>query len=200
MDNDRRERDFRIRPRRPKRQPRDEARKWSDAFRQIMHVARMTQARTKTQSRKTQGTSGLSRQYSQRCAVRVTYASNRAVGQWAAHGRYLARESATHAESEQSVVFSVIAEVDNIAALLGSWQQAGDSRLFKLIISPEFGARLDLRSLTCSLMAKMETDLGTHLQWVATIHHTRDGLLRDSVVLIEREWPVPNEKRTLAHS
>lgn len=174
MDNESRERDFRIRPRRPKRLPRDEARQWSDAFRQIMHVARMTRASTKTQSRKTQGTSGLSHQYSQRCAVRVTYASNRTVGQWAAHGRYLARESATHAESEQGVVFSAVAEVDNIAALLDSWQQAGDPRLFKLIVSPEFGDRLDLHALTRRLMAKMETDLGTHLQWAATIHHNTE--------------------------
>ena len=31
----------------------------------------------------------------QRCSVRVTYASNKGDGQWAAHGKYIARESAS---------------------------------------------------------------------------------------------------------
>ena len=35
------------------------------------------------------------RPYHQRCAVRVTYLKNKIRGQWKAHGRYLARESAT---------------------------------------------------------------------------------------------------------
>ena len=43
------------------------------------------------------GTSGgkmaSTRPYLQRCAVRVTYLSNKTRGQWKAHGRYLARIS-----------------------------------------------------------------------------------------------------------
>ena len=35
------------------------------------------------------------RPYHQRCAIRVTYLKNKTRGQWKAHGRYLARESAT---------------------------------------------------------------------------------------------------------
>ncbi len=31
----------------------------------------------------------------QRCSVRVTYANNKGDGQWAAHGKYIARESAS---------------------------------------------------------------------------------------------------------
>src|SRR5215467_3992860 len=99
MENESSERDFRIRPRRPRRVPRDEARQWSDAFRQMMHVVRMTRARAQTQSKRRPRTWALSHQYSQRCAIRVTYVPNRTAGQWAAHGRYLARESATHSES-----------------------------------------------------------------------------------------------------
>src|SRR5207253_6495970 len=57
-----------------------------------------------------------------------------------------------------------------IAATLAQWQSSGDPRLFKIIISPEFGDRLDLEKLTRELMERMEVDLGTKLQWVATIH------------------------------
>jgi type IV secretory pathway VirD2 relaxase len=47
---------------------------------------------------------------------------------------------------------------------------AGDSRLFKLIVSPEFGERLDLRRRTRELMAQMKNDLGVDLEWVAAVH------------------------------
>ena len=57
---------------------------------------------------------------------------------------------------------------------LAEWQKANDPRLFKLIISPEFGDRLDLRALTCGLMSKMEVDLGTQLQWIATAHRNTE--------------------------
>src|SRR5207253_2625069 len=43
-------------------------------------------------------------------------------------------------------------------------------RMFKLIISPEFGERVDLRRLTQQLVSKMEEDLATPLEWIATIH------------------------------
>ena len=174
MENENRERDFRIRPPRRKRMPRDEARQWSNAFRQIMHIVRMTRTHTQTNSSRRAVNSGLPRRYSQRCAVRVTYTPGKTAGQWAAHGRYLARESATHADFEQCTAFSSSGPAPDIAALLGSWQKAGDPRLFKLIISPEFGDRLDLEALTSGLMARMETDLGTKLQWVATVHRNTE--------------------------
>jgi type IV secretory pathway VirD2 relaxase len=42
--------------------------------------------------------------------------------------------------------------------------------LFKLIISPEFGERLDLQRHTRELLSRMETDLGMDLEWVAVAH------------------------------
>ena len=53
---------------------------------------------------------------------------------------------------------------------LERWQSEGDPRLWKLIVSPEFGERLDLDRLTRDLMARMEKDLGTKLEWVAVPH------------------------------
>ena len=53
---------------------------------------------------------------------------------------------------------------------LARWQSEGDPRLWKLIVSPEFGERVDLDRLTRDLMARMEKDLGTKLEWVAVTH------------------------------
>jgi len=58
----------------------------------------------------------------------------------------------------------------NIAALLDAWQKAGDERIFKIIVSPEFGERMNLKDQTRKLVKLMENDLGTFLQWVAATH------------------------------
>jgi len=42
--------------------------------------------------------------------------------------------------------------------------------MWKLIVSPEFGERVDLDRLTGDLMDRMEKDLGTKLEWVAIKH------------------------------
>ena len=110
------------------------------------------------------------RPYSQRCAVRVLYSKNTSNGQWRAHGRYIARESATHEGDPKAVGFNATEESIDIAARLEDWQKASDERLWKLIVSPEFGDRVDLKRLTRDLMAQMETDLGTPLEWVAVAH------------------------------
>jgi type IV secretory pathway VirD2 relaxase len=54
--------------------------------------------------------------------------------------------------------------------VLDRWQKAGDPRLWKMIISPEFGERIDLNRLTRDLMGKMEKDLDTRLEWLAVPH------------------------------
>jgi hypothetical protein len=90
------ERSFRLRPRRPRRQMKDESKAWSNAFKGLMHIVRMT-TKPSAARRRRGGSGGGSRQSSirQRCAIRVTYSPNRIRGQWAAHGRYIMRESAT---------------------------------------------------------------------------------------------------------
>ena len=45
-----------------------------------------------------------------------------------------------------------------------------DQRLWKIIISPEFGDRVDLTRLTRDMMARVERDLGMPLEWVAVAH------------------------------
>jgi hypothetical protein len=54
---------------------------------------------------------------------------------------------------------------------LGGWQKSGDSRMWKVIVSPEQAQQLDLREHTRDLVAAMESDLGTRLEWTAIDHH-----------------------------
>jgi type IV secretory pathway VirD2 relaxase len=137
-----------------------------------MHYARSTR---KARSRGNYGGKGRStRPYLQRCAVRVTYLNNKTRGQWEAHGRYLARESATHENPVEGVGFGCDEQAINIASRLENWQRSGDERVWKLIISPEFGDRADLRRLTSDLIERMEKDLDTDLDWIAVEHHNTE--------------------------
>ena len=65
-------------------------------------------------------------------------------------------------------------ESAEIVHRLEDWQKAGDERLWKIILSPEFSARADLRKLTRDLMSTMEKDLGTPLEWVAVAHYNTE--------------------------
>jgi Protein of unknown function (DUF3363) len=104
----------------------------------------------------------------------VTYAANGTAGHWKAHGRYIARDSATQPGKDLPSGFNAEGAVRDIGAALASWQEARDERVFKLIISPEFGERMDLTAHTRGLMADMAQDLETPLEWVAVVHHNTD--------------------------
>lgn len=163
------ERPIRLRPRRPRRTP-DESRTWSKSFQRIMHLARMT---TKPSGHASSGGGPAIRTkpHYQRCAVRVSYSPNRVRGQWAAHGRYIARESARQGADG----FDANGDITDIPQrLLAQWQRAGDQRLFKIIISPENGKEIDLPRLTRDLMDRMSLDLARDLEWVAVAHHNTD--------------------------
>ena len=164
------EREFRLRPPKP-RVTRNEGAAWSNGFRLLMHYARSSR---KTSNRAPGGKGKATRPYHQRCAVRVTYLKNKVRGQWKAHGRYLARESATFENDAKAVGFNRESNGIDIARQLENWQGAGDQQLWKLIVSPEFGDRIDLSRLTRDLIRQMEKDLGTDLEWVAVEHHNTE--------------------------
>jgi len=157
------EREFRLRPRKPV--VRRERRVLAKAYKTIMHYARMSGVRKRRSSVGARPTPV--RPYHQRCAVRVVYSKNTSRGQWRAHGRYLVRESVTFDGDTRGMGFDGNGESDEIAQRLESWQRAGDERLWKIILSPEFGDRADLKKLTRDLLSRMETDLQTTLEWVA---------------------------------
>jgi type IV secretory pathway VirD2 relaxase len=89
-------------------------------------------------------------------------------GHWRAHGRYITRESA--AGESAAVGFDQKQHGIDVPSTLERWQAAQDARLWKIIISPEFGERLDPTRLTRELMDRMEKDLHTQLEWVAVAH------------------------------
>lgn len=112
------------------------------------------------------------RPYNQRCAVRVMYSRNTVKGQWRAHGRYVARESATYQVNSKAAGFDERNESIDVAGKLDNWQKAGGERMWKLIVSPEFADRLDLKRVTCGLMTRISADLGgVPLEWVAVAHY-----------------------------
>jgi len=110
----------------------------------------------------------------QRCAVWVRYARNRGPSQWRQHGAYLAREGAQR-EGAKGRGFNADRDDVDLGQALDKWQRAGDARLFKLVVSPEFGERLDLREHARSLVAHMEQDMRTRLEWVAIDHYNTDN-------------------------
>lgn len=154
---------FRLRPGKP---PIPRERRSSPvlcaAFRAILKYARSSRAGRRQRPARS------SPSYFQQCSVRVTYAPNRVTGHWRAHGRYIAREGASLQKQEAG--FSAETAGVDIASKLLEWQERGDPRLWKLIISPEFGERLDLQRLTRDVMSRVESDLRRPLEWVAVAH------------------------------
>jgi hypothetical protein len=102
------------------------------------------------------------------------YAQNATRGQWRAHGRYIARETASQGRAAEAG-FNATERGINVAARLDQWQSAGDERMWKLIVSPEFGDRVDLVQLTRDLIQRMTRDLDTRLEWVAVSHFNTDN-------------------------
>jgi type IV secretory pathway VirD2 relaxase len=106
----------------------------------------------------------------QRSLVKVQFVASHSPGGWQAHGRYLSREGAQR-EGERGQGFDSQRDDVAIDRRLDGWQKAGDRRLWKVILSPEQGQRLDLRDHTRELVSAMERDLGTRLEWVAIDHY-----------------------------
>src|ERR1700689_1000600 len=164
------DRPIRIRPRKPLVARREGA-AWASGYRLLMHYARGS--RKAGGNAGAQRATGASRPHNQRGAVRVTYLNNRTRGQWRAYGRYLARESAIDAKTVEAG-FNGDLDGVNVVRELERWQSSGDQRLWKVILSPEFGDRIDLQRLARDLAGQMANDLGTDLEWIAVAHHNTE--------------------------
>ena len=151
------EREFRLRPATPR--VRREGAAWATGFKLLMHYARASRGAPRHG-----GSSGtVTGAHNQRCAVRAVYSRNTTKGQWRAHGRYLARESATFEKAGTGAGFSAEKDRVDLSVELDRWQAARDPLLWKLIVSPEFGDRADLPKLARELMRRMAEDLKTNL-------------------------------------
>jgi type IV secretory pathway VirD2 relaxase len=98
----------------------------------------------------------------------VKLSGAKAAGAAQAHLRYLQRDGVTR-EGEHGRFYSTFSDDADGKAFLE--RGAGDRHQFRFIVSPEDGGSFDtLRSVTRELVAKMEEDLGTTLDWVAVDH------------------------------
>jgi type IV secretory pathway VirD2 relaxase len=166
---------IRLRPRRSKHGPNENPRKYTGVLRSMLRIVQMSKRGQKARgTHNAGGTVRSQRTFNQRVAVRVSYSVNKNPGQWKAHGRYVARESATQGGKASEAGFNATVQNLDIAATLDKWQGAGDERLFKIIVSPEFGDRLNLHQYARELVNRMEHDLGARLEWVAAIHHNTE--------------------------
>jgi type IV secretory pathway VirD2 relaxase len=121
------------------------------------------------------------RSASRRCTVKVSYVSNKKAGQWAAHGKYLEREGAQK-EGEVGQGFNAVGDEVSLSSEMHKWQMEGDQRLFKIVVSPEDGDRLQMKEYTREFMARLQQHVGKDLEWAA-IDHYNTGHPHTHVVL-----------------
>lgn len=111
---------------------------------------------------------------SQRSTVKVSYRRNEGNGKWRAHGRYIAREKGRPDPENRGLGFDAKREDVPVAETLAGWEKAGDGRLWKIVVSPENGDRMNLPQHARDLMGALGQDLGTKLTWVAVEHDHND--------------------------
>lgn len=109
----------------------------------------------------------------QRCIVKSSYTKNTKNRSWAAHGEYLQREHAQNS-NEKGLGFNSQSNSIDIKTTLRQWQKENDEHLFKFIISPENGHKMNLKYHAIDLIKRMEKDLKTKLEWVAIDHYNTD--------------------------
>jgi type IV secretory pathway VirD2 relaxase len=110
--------------------------------------------------------------YGRRSVVKASFRRNRGNGAWIRHARYLARERAQH-EHDRGRGFDTQHEDLDMAATVREWERA-DELMWSAIVSPEDADRMNLRGHARDLVAAMERDLGTQLEWIAIDHHNTD--------------------------
>lgn len=105
--------------------------------------------------------------------ARLVVHAQAAPGSTGAHLRYIQRDSVTR-EGEPGQAYSATRETADVEAFEARVED--DRHEFRFIISPEDATEIaDLNSYTRDLMARMEADLGSKLDWVAVDHWDTDN-------------------------
>ncbi len=105
--------------------------------------------------------------------VRLVYLKQAGARSTVTHLRYIEREGVGR-DGEPGRAYSTATDEADLTAF--EERGHGDRHQFRFIVSPEDGAELgDLRTYTGHLMARMEADLGTRLDWVAVDHWNTDN-------------------------
>ncbi len=128
--------------------------------------------------------------------VKASFRRNQHNRGWTAHARYVAREGAQR-EHGRGLGFNAEREDLDTVAIVREWERT-DKLMWTFIISPEDAERIDLRQHTRELVAAIERDVGTAIEWVAIDHHNTDdghvhllvrGVREDGRILeIERDY------------
>src|ERR1700688_2333678 len=126
---------IRLRPRKSPHGPNENPRKYAGVLRSMLRLVQMSKRGQKSHGTPRAGGGRAPRTFNQRVAVRVSYSANKNPGQWKAHGKYVARESATQGGRAAEAGFNATKQNLGITAALDNWQGAGDERLFKIIVS-----------------------------------------------------------------
>jgi type IV secretory pathway VirD2 relaxase len=113
------------------------------------------------------------REYPHRGIVQASYKRNGPAANWARIGAYIER-GAAQPDGQKAPGFDGQRSDIDIASTAAGWQAAGDAMVWKLIVSPENARGMDLQEHVRDLLAAMESDLGTRLEWAGVIHHNTD--------------------------
>ena len=109
-----------------------------------------------------------------RSVVKASYSRNDRSGRWTAHARYLTREGAQRQQAH-GIGFDSAADGLDVVTTVRGWEKSGDEIMWRLIVSPEDGTRLDLETHARDLVASMERDLETRLEWIGIDHNNTDN-------------------------
>jgi hypothetical protein len=103
-----------------------------------------------------------------------------------AHLRYLEREGVSR-EGEPGRLYSTFTDEADRDAFIDRGRE--DRHQFRIILSPEDrAAYADLKPFTRDVMAQMEADLGTTLDWVAVDHHDTGHYAEVRIMPRGRDW------------
>ena len=105
--------------------------------------------------------------------TRIVKLQGQGIGAAKAHLKYVQRDGVTR-EGEPGRLYDAASDEADGKAFLE--RSDGDRHQFRFIVSPEDGAELDdLKPFVRDLMAGMERDLDTRLDWVAVDHFNTDN-------------------------
>jgi len=105
--------------------------------------------------------------------TRIVKLKGQGIGAARAHLKYIQRDGVTR-EGEPGRLYDAMSDEADGKQFLE--RSDGDRHQFRLIVSPEDGAELDdLKPFVRGLMAEMERDLDTRLDWVAVDHFNTDN-------------------------
>ena len=100
--------------------------------------------------------------------------SARGVKAAAEHLRYLQREGAGEGGA-RGVAFDGEGELSKDQLSDFREKLGGDRHHFRVMVSPENGARIDLKDYARDVVEQMESDLGTRVEWLGVVHQNTDN-------------------------